>query len=554
MPQGLFDHAPRGYEASPPPLFQDEMRSLMRARFTAWVLPLRDARDAAAVPRSVALAWWDGDSMHSVLTRANQPILAHVLEARPDLICAVPRGTDHHILARRLGWNLPKSTYCLRTMEAWMHVRDPHTPRLAGVRADHARDVLRRFGKARNWFLETAQVTPLQTEMQFVPCAARMADRPLHLDTEAARATLTRWLEMRRQCTEAFPHINLAHPQAVRRALDEIGLDWVSMDARSLRFVADGGGTGAALAAACLEHGRASAIARAAEEFLVHADDRGELRAHWQSHGELDGGVRSVLPDLQAAARHGELRGLFRAAPERALVSVEFANQDLRALAYLSGDAGLAQDLSVPGRDVMDIVRRNLAVPSRRIAEVVLEGVALGYSAERIAQTGSLHLTSATSLVRAFREAYPDVYDHVQRQRINGDRHIKDVITGKSIPLDSRLSPDVRERYARVGPVRMIGALQVKTAMVAAEAALARAGGGVVMALPEGLLCEMPRDGLSEALPDLMCDLEDALPLGRGRGSIPMFCRMRAGSTWALQEEVPNLRPETDTRYALSAM
>ncbi len=383
-----------------PHLDSGQMQSLERAERAAWVFPWlpTSQRDA---PRDVAVAWREGGRVHSAHTDAGQPFLAHLMQTRPNLVSVVPMAARHHDMARRLGWQVATSTYCLNTMECWANVDKPFLAEQEYIGTPQAEDVLHRYEVVREWFLHHGQVTHLQSEMRFSPYVADMGSRGLLLDVPLAHDTLQAWLRKQTDCVSAFPHINLASPREIQKAMSAQGIHLRSTGASILEDLVDNRGPGARLASACLVYRKASGVIAKLESYLGHVASDQRVYSDWYQHGAATGRMTCRNPALQQVDKKSGLRNLFHAGEGRSLVAIDYSAQDLRVMACLSSDATLAGMLQEPDMDPHAETQRKLGLPSRDVAKILTYALPYGAGVQRIAKLTHLPPANAKAYINA---------------------------------------------------------------------------------------------------------------------------------------------------------
>jgi hypothetical protein len=127
------------------------------------------------------------------------------------------------------------------------------------------------------------------------------------------------------------------------------------------------------------------------------------LRGRWQQLGTATG--RSTSADVNLHGVPLPLRAAVRAPEGCALVVADFAGQDLRVLAALSGDQRLAADLNEG--DVYELVAHSVGV-ERKVAKPAVLAYFYGAGDERIAALLGRPVEVAKQMRATFSERFPD--------------------------------------------------------------------------------------------------------------------------------------------------
>ncbi len=145
--------------------------------------------------------------------------------------------------------------------------------------------------------------------------------------------------------------------------------------------------------------------------------------------------------------------------------------------------------------------------------------------------------------------------EYLRRRRSSTDQPVWDFMSGKLYPLSQELSPQERQRQSITYPIQRIGAIQIKSALMATDNVLPEYDGGVVMALHDELVFDLPDRALQEAIPRLIRIMEAVLPLTvPGGPDIPSFCHATVGRNWGEQDDFQAAVAETEAPPRMYSM
>ncbi len=278
----------------------------------------------------------------------------------------------------------------------------------------------------------------------------------------------------------------------------------------------------------------------------------GRIHTTYNQAGSATGRLASSDPNLQNIPIRTPLGLRVREAfvaerrPEWALLSADYSQIDLRALAHLSQDpalmAAFERDEDIHASTASHIYRTPLGEVTRdmrRLAKVMNFGVAYGLSAFGISQQTELTREEGAEFIESYFAAYPKVREFldgvVERAKETG---YTETLLGRRRHIPELRSPhypvrQAGERIALNMPVQGTSADIINEAMVGIQRRLDADGFRSLMLLQvhDELVFEMPREE-EEALRAMLNDvMPNAIAL-----SVPLKIDIKVGENWAGME------------------
>jgi DNA polymerase-1 len=272
----------------------------------------------------------------------------------------------------------------------------------------------------------------------------------------------------------------------------------------------------------------------------------GRVHTSFNQTKTATGRLSSSDPNLQNIPIRGELGREIRlafVAPEGSfLLSADYSQIDLRALAHLSQDEGLLEGFRRDEDVHAATASRLYGVPPllvtsdmRRLAKTVNFGVIYGMSEYGLEQATALSREEAAQFIAAYFGKYPGVASYLEntRQQARETGYVQTILGRKrSIPEISSPNRQVRlaaERMAINMPVQGTSADIIKVAMVNLFREMQKRGlrSKMLLQVHDELLFEVPQVELAEmqALVPLM--MANAIEL-----SVPVRVETRCGKNW----------------------
>jgi DNA polymerase I len=276
----------------------------------------------------------------------------------------------------------------------------------------------------------------------------------------------------------------------------------------------------------------------------------GRLHTNFNQTRTSTGRLSSSDPNLQNIPVRGELgreiRRAFIAPPGSVLLSCDYSQIDLRALAHLSQDPLLLSTFA-RGEDVhtatavqlFEVAPDKVTADMRRLAKTVNFGVIYGMSGYGLEQATEFSRQEAERFIAAYFERYAGVRSYLEGTKKEArDKGYVQTILGRrryilEITSANRLVREAGERMAINMPVQGTSADIIKLAMLHLEQEMCRRclKSKLILQVHDELIFEVPEVELpvmQEIVPDLMVN---ALKL-----SVPVKVDIKTGKSWGEME------------------
>lgn len=273
----------------------------------------------------------------------------------------------------------------------------------------------------------------------------------------------------------------------------------------------------------------------------------GRVHTSFNQTRTATGRLSSSDPNLQNIPVRGELgrqvRQAFIAPPSSCLLSSDYSQIDLRALAHLSQDPGLLgafnrdEDIHAATASQLYGVDKSQVTPDmRRVAKTVNFGVIYGMSDYGLEQATELSREEATQFIASYFEKYPGVKRYLEstKQQARDKGYVQTILgRRRAIPEINSANRQVREAAERTAinmPVQGTSADIIKVAMIKLyqEMIKRQLKSKMLLQVHDELLFEVPSEELEEMhqlVPEIM---STALKL-----SIPLKVDIKSGQNWA---------------------
>ncbi len=272
----------------------------------------------------------------------------------------------------------------------------------------------------------------------------------------------------------------------------------------------------------------------------------GRVHTSFNQTKTATGRLSSSDPNLQNIPIRGELGREIRlafVAPEGSLLmSADYSQIDLRALAHLSQDEGLLEgfrrdeDVHAATASRLFGVPPLLVTPDmRRLAKTVNFGVIYGMSEYGLEQATELSREEAAQFITAYFDKYPGVAKYLEttRQQARDTGYVQTILgRRRSIPEINSTNRQVRlaaERMAINMPVQGTSADIIKVAMVNLYREMERRHlkSRMLLQVHDELVFEVPREELAEMSELVPVMMSTAIEL-----SIPVRVETKSGQNW----------------------
>jgi len=275
--------------------------------------------------------------------------------------------------------------------------------------------------------------------------------------------------------------------------------------------------------------------------------DTGRVHTSFNQTGTVTGRLSSSDPNLQNIPIRTEegrqVRRAFIAEKDSSLLlSADYSQIDLRALAHLSQDPGLLaafaadEDIhATTASKVFGVPVSEVTPDMRRLAKTVNFGVIYGMSEYGLEQATELSRQEAAEFIRAYFDKYSAVKAYLDRtKREAAEKGYVQTILGRRryIPEIKSSNGQVRmsaERMAINMPVQGTSADIIKVAMIQLQSEMDRAGleAKMILQVHDELLFELPRDEAGRLTQLLQRIMPTALKL-----SVPLKIDVKTGPNW----------------------
>ena len=270
----------------------------------------------------------------------------------------------------------------------------------------------------------------------------------------------------------------------------------------------------------------------------------GRLHTSFNQTVAATGRLSSSDPNLQNIPIRTEegrrIRAAFIAAPGNVLISADYSQVELRLLAHLADDAGLAAAFlageDVHARTAADVFGDRPPAEGRRLAKVINYGIVYGMGSVRAAR----ELGVSTAAAAAYIEEYFRRYAGVRRfiDATIGEARERGWVTTilgrrRYLPELAARDPAVRqfaERAATNTPIQGSAADLIKLAMITVQRRLreGRFAARLLLQVHDELVLEAPA-AEAAAVAELVRDaMEHVWPL-----RVPLRVDVRSGANWA---------------------
>jgi len=276
----------------------------------------------------------------------------------------------------------------------------------------------------------------------------------------------------------------------------------------------------------------------------------GRLHTSFNQARTATGRLSSSDPNLQNIPVRGELgreiRKAFIAPPGHVLLAADYSQIDLRALAHLSGDAGLItafkhdEDIhTATAMRLYGLPKEKITADMRRFAKTINFGVIYGMSEFGLEQATELTRAESSQFITKYFERYPGVKAYLEATKEQArSRGYVETILGRRryIPEINASNRQVREAAERMAinmPVQGTSADIIKIAMlhVIREMTQRKLQSRLLLQVHDELIFEVPQHELI-----FMSELAPRLLAAAIKLSVPLKVDMKYGANWGEME------------------
>ncbi|MFH0941702.1 MAG: DNA polymerase I, partial [Chloroflexota bacterium] len=278
--------------------------------------------------------------------------------------------------------------------------------------------------------------------------------------------------------------------------------------------------------------------------------ETGRLHTSFNQTKTATGRLSSSDPNLQNIPVRGELgrqvRRAFIAPPGAYLLSADYSQIDLRALAHLSGDENLIaafhndEDIHAATASRLFGVETEQVTPDqRRLAKVVNFGVIYGMSEYGLEQATELTREEAGQFISAYFDKYPKVRQYLEatKQQSREKGYVQTLLGRRrylpEVRASNRLVREAAERMAINMPVQGTSADIIKVAMINLDREMTKRDlkSRMLLQVHDELVFEVPEDELK-----VMRRLAPEIMSGAVLLSVPLKVDVKAGPNWEEME------------------
>jgi len=272
----------------------------------------------------------------------------------------------------------------------------------------------------------------------------------------------------------------------------------------------------------------------------------GRVHTRYLQATAVTGRLASSDPNLQnipvRTAEGRRIRACFVAPPGHALVSADYSQIELRIMAHLSRDAGLARAFAAgedihraTAAEVFGVEPAAVTAEQRRYAKVINFGLIYGMSAFGLARELGIERAAAQGFIDRYFARYPGVARFMEETRETArERGYVETLFGRRMwATDIRSGNAARragaERAAINAPMQGSAADLIKRAMIALARWLdeERLAAKLILQVHDELVLEVPERELERVrgrLPELMC--------GAAELAVPLVADVGVGANW----------------------
>ena len=272
----------------------------------------------------------------------------------------------------------------------------------------------------------------------------------------------------------------------------------------------------------------------------------GRVHTSFNQTGTSTGRLSSSEPNLQNIPIRGDMGSKIRkaiiAAPGTYLLSADYSQIDLRALAHLSQDLGLiasfAQDEDIhtlTASEIFDLPRDEVTPEMRRNAKTVNFGIIYGMSDYGLEQATSFSRDEASRFIALYFEKYPRVKEYLEATREQARRlgYVQTVLGRRrfvpEINSVNRMVREAAERMAINAPVQGTSADIIKVAMINLHREMEKRNtkSKMLLQIHDELLFEVPEGELEEMKSLVTRLMPEAVEL-----CVPLKTDIKVGRNW----------------------
>jgi DNA polymerase-1 len=282
------------------------------------------------------------------------------------------------------------------------------------------------------------------------------------------------------------------------------------------------------------------------DALLELADEKDRVHTSFNQTGAITGRFSSTNPNLQnipVRTENGRLiRRAFIAQGDSVLLSADYSQIDLRALAHISGDPVLIQTFLDGGdvhartaSEIFHVPLSEVTTDQRRGAKAINFGIVYGQQAFALSQSIGVPMETAKEFIQKYFERYAGVRAWIDATLDQARRTgFVTTLSGRRRNMDDINAPNAftrgfAERAAVNTPIQGTSADIIKAAMIRVSAALAEGKFRTKMLLQvhDELVFEAPKAELARVAEVIRDGMESAYKL-----KVPLVVDVKTGTNW----------------------
>ena len=289
-------------------------------------------------------------------------------------------------------------------------------------------------------------------------------------------------------------------------------------------------------------------------EAILGLVDKETSRVHtsFNQTGTITGRLSSNEPNLQnipIRTENGRLiRRGFIAAKGNVLVSADYSQIDLRALAHISGDPALIRTFQSGGdvhaataSEMFHVPIDQVTADQRRSAKAINFGIVYGQQAYALSQSLGIPMETAKDFISKYFERYAGVRAWIEHTLVEARKtQVVYTLSGRRRKLPEINSTNAfqrgfGERIAINTPIQGTSADIIKYAMIRVFDEINKKGmkTRMIVQVHDELLFDCPKGELEKALPLIRAGMEHAFKL-----RVPLVVDIKKGPNWNDMEKV----------------
>jgi len=287
------------------------------------------------------------------------------------------------------------------------------------------------------------------------------------------------------------------------------------------------------------------------DALLTLSDEGGRVHTSFHQAGTITGRLSSTNPNLQNIPIRSEngrlIRRAFVAAAGNVLVSADYSQIDLRALAHISGDPVLIKTFLAGGdihastaAEIFHVPLHEVTSDMRRSAKAINFGIVYGQQAFALSQILKVPLETAREFITKYFERYAGVRAWIDGTLEEARRSgFVATLAGRRRSIDdinasNAFTRGFAERAATNTPIQGSSADIIKQAMIHVDRELTSSfQTRMLLQVHDELVFEVPRAELDLVVPMVRKAMESAYEL-----KVPLIVDIKMGLNWNEMEKL----------------